>query len=257
MKTGTFKRFFRVLCLLALAGSLSGCIYWIRAYQTYLQMSEFDRYFNTVTTDEFTLQFKEPILFSKDFVSLSKLHASEDDLTLEGRRWRYWFRKVDANNKLIVPEIKFYSDLNFNKEGKIIAWSFSSLFLQIAPPKFLEVSLRSLGGAEIDTEKKQLRANNKLIDKIAEDLPKKPAVLAQLGKPLEIKDEGEIEVYMYHFLLETHHIEKGYEDRALSEVKISFDKKTQELIRMSGRFAGLKVSINYRKFLNEPSGEPS
>jgi len=257
MKTGTFKRFFRVLCLLALAGSLSGCIYWIRAYQTYLQMSEFDRYFNTVTTDEFTLQFKEPILFSKDFVSLSKLHASEDDLTLEGRRWRYWFRKVDANNKLIVPEIKFYSDLNFNKEGKIIAWSFSSLFLQIAPPKFLEVSLRSLGGAEIDTEKKQLRGNNKLIDKIAEDLPKKPAVLAQLGKPLEIKDEGEIEVYLYHFLLETHRIEKGYEDRALSEVKISFDKKTQELIRMSGRFAGLKVSINYRKFLNEPSGEPS
>ena len=257
MKTGTFKRFFRVLCLLALAGSLSGCIYWIRAYQTYLQMSEFDRYFNTVTTDEFTLQFKEPILFSKDFVSLSKLHASEDDLTLEGRRWRYWFRKVDANNKLIVPEIKFYSDLNFNKEGKIIAWSFSSLFLQIAPPKFLEVSLRSLGGAEIDTEKKQLRGNNKLIDKIAEDLPKKPAVLAQLGEPLEIKDEGEIEVYLYHFLLETHLIEKGYEDRALSEVKISFDKKTQELIRMSGRFAGLKVSINYRKFLNEPPGEPS
>jgi len=71
MKTGTIKRFFRSLCLLVLAGSLSGCIYWIRAYQTYLQMDEFDRYFNTVTTDEFTLQFKEPILYSKDFFSLS------------------------------------------------------------------------------------------------------------------------------------------------------------------------------------------
>ena len=59
MKAGTIKRFFRVLCLLIMAGSLSGCIYWIRAYQTYLQMSEFDRYFNTVTTDEFALQFKE------------------------------------------------------------------------------------------------------------------------------------------------------------------------------------------------------
>jgi hypothetical protein len=217
-------------------------------------MDEFDRYFTIVTTDEFTLQFKEPILYSKDFVSLSRLYASEDDPTLEGRRWRYWFRKVDANNKMIVPEVKFYSDLTFNKEERIIAWSFSSLFLQIAPPKFLEVSLRSIGGAEIDTEKQQLRANSKLIDKITEDLPKKPAVLSQLGEPLEIKDEGDIEVYMYHFLLETHHIEKGYEDRALSEVKISFDKKTQELIRMSGRFAGLKVSINYRKFLNEPAG---
>jgi len=258
MKTETIKRFFRVFCLLVLAGLLSGCIYWIRAYQTYLQMDEFDRYFTTVTTDEFTLQFKEPILYSKDFVSLSRLYASEDIPTMEGRRWRYWFRKVDANNKRIAPEVKFYSDLNFNKEGRIIAWSFSSLFLQIAPPKFLEVSLRSIGGAEIDKENKQLRANSKHIDKISSEyLPKKSAVLTQFGEPLEIKDEGEVEVYIYHFLLETHHIEKGYEDRALSEIKISFDKKSQELIRMSGRFAGLKVSISYRKFLDEPSGELS
>ncbi len=115
--------------------------------------------------------------------------------------------------------------------------------------------MRSIGGAEIDKEKRQLRANSQLIEKITDDLPKKSAVLAHLGEPLEIKDEGDVEVYIYHFLLETHHIDKGYEDRALSEVKISFDKKTQELTRMSGRFAGLKVSINYRKFLNEPSVE--
>ena len=257
MRTEKIMRVLRVIGVLILAGSLSGCIYWIRAFQTYQQMGEFDRYFNTVTTDEFTLQFKEPILYSKDFVSLSRLYASEDVPTPNGRRWRYWYRKVDAKNKLIVPEIKFYSELNFNKEGRITAWSFSSLFLQIAPPKFLEVSLRSLGGAEIDKEKRQLRANSKLIDKISEDLPRKSAVLAQIGEPLEIKDEGDVEVYMYHFLLETHHIDKGYEDRALNEVKLSFDKKTGELIRMNGRFAGLKVSINYRKFLNEPAGESS
>ena len=255
MKIEAIKRVLRVMCLLLLAGSLSGCIYWIRAYQTYLQMDEFDRYFTVVSADDFTLQFKEPILYSKDFVSLSRLYASEDSPTPEGRRWRYWFRKVDADNKLIVPEINFYSDLNFNKEGRIIAWSFSSLFLQIAPPKFLEVSLRSIGGAEIDKEKQQLRANSQLLTKISDDLPKKPAVLAQLGAPLEIKDEGDTEVYMYHFLLETHHIEKGYEDRALNEVTIRFDKKTQELIGMSGRFAGLKVSIDYRNFLNEPVKE--
>ena len=255
MKIESIKRVLRVICLLLLAGSLSGCMYWIRAYQTYLQMGEFDRYFTVVSADEFTLQFKEPILYSKDFVSLSRLYASEDIPTPEGRRWRYWFRKVDANNKLIVPEIHFYSDLNFNKEGKLTAWSFSSLFLQIAPPKFLEVSLRSIGGAEIDKEKQQLRANSKLLAKISNDLPKKPVVLAQLGEPLEIKDEGDTELYMYHFLLETPHIEKGYEDRALNEVTIRFDKKTQELIGMSGRFAGLKVSIDYRNFLNDPSKE--
>ncbi len=198
---------------------------------------------------------KNPFCIVKILFHYPGLYASEDFPTKEGRRWRYWFRKVDGNDKLIDPEVKFYSDLSFNKEGRIIAWSFSSLFLQIAPPKFLEVSLRSIGGAEIDKEKRQLRANSALLDKISEDLPRKSAVLSQLGKPLEVKDEGDSEVYIYHFLLETHHIEKGYEDRALSEVRISFDKKTQELIRMSGRFAGLKVSINYRKFLDGPGKE--
>lgn len=251
MKTGIIKRSLRIVFLLILTSLLSGCMYWVRAYQVYLQMNEFDRNFSVVTSDEFTLRFKEPILYSKDFVSLSKLYASQDDPTPEGRRWRYWFHKVDGNNKLIKPEVKFYSDLNFNKENRLIAWSFSSLFLAIAPPKFLEVSLRSIGGAEIDKEKQQLKANSALLEKISEDLPKKPSVLAQLGDPFEIKDEGEQEIYIYRFLLETHRIEEGYEDRALNEVKITFDKKTQELIRMAGRFAGLKVSINYRKFLNE------
>ncbi len=125
--------------------------------------------------------------------------------------------------------------------------------MEIAPPKFLEVSLRSIGGAEIDKEKRQLKANSALLEKISDNLPKKPAVVAKLGEPLEIKDEPEQEIYMYHFLLETQGIEKGYEDRALNEVKITFDKKTQELTRMAGRFAGLKVSINYKKFLLEHS----
>ncbi|MFI3157445.1 MAG: hypothetical protein QX199_14950 [Methylococcaceae bacterium] len=251
MRVGIIKRSLRVFFLLALISSLSGCMYWVRAYQVYLQMGEFDRHFSVEANDDFTLHFKDPILYSKDFVSLAKLYASQDDPTPEGRRWRYWFRKVDGNNKLIKPEVKFYSDLNFNKENRLIAWSFSSLFLAIAPPKFLEVSLRSIGGAEIDKEKQQLKANSALLDKISEDLPGKTAVLAQLGEPFEIKDEGELEVYTYRFLLETHHIEDGYEDRALNEVKISFDKKTQELVRMAGRFAGLKISINYRKFLDK------
>jgi hypothetical protein len=30
-----------------------------------------------------------------------------------------------------------------------------------------------------------------------------------------------------------------------------FDKNTTELVKMSGRFAGLKISINYRDFLED------
>lgn len=251
MQTETIKRLVRGIILLILAASLSGCVYWIRAYQTYLQMDEFDRYFNVVVNDEFTLQFKKPILYSQDFVSLSKLYASDDSPTNEGRRWRYWFRKIDGDKKIIIPEVKFYSDLNFNKENRLIAWSFSPLFLQIAPPRFLEISLRSIAGADIDKEKRQLKAKTDLMGKISEDLPKKSTVLAKLGEPFEIKIEKDREIYVYHFLLDTHHIEEGYEDNALNVVKLSFDKETHELFNMAGNFAGLKVSINYRNFLDK------
>ena len=253
MKTLIKKSSFVAILMLALI--LTGCVYWLRAFQVYQQMNDFDKHFAIVVTDEFTLQFKDPILYNKDFVSLSRLYPSDDSPTPDGRKWRYWFRKIDKDGNLIKPVVSFYTDLYFNKESKLTAWSFSSLFLQIAPPKFLEVSLRSIGGAEIDKEKHQLKANSALLEKISEHLPKKAAVVAKLGEPLEIKDEPEQEIYVYHFLLDTHEIEKGYEDRALNEVKLSFDKKTQELTRMAGRFAGLKVSINYKKFLVEHSEE--
>ena len=243
------KRSFRIVGLLLLAASLTGCMYWLRAYQTYLQMSEFDRYFKVAVNDQFTLQFKDPKMYSEDFVDLAKLYPSEDSRLNDGRRWRYWFRKVDKDQQLIEPQIKFYSEMVFDKEKRLTEWSFSSLFLKIAPPEFLEVSLRSIAGGEIDKEKQSLKANADLVGKITAKLPKKAAVLAKLGEPLSIQDEPEREVYLYHFLLDTPRIEKGYEKNAMNEVKLSFDKKNQELIIMAGNFAGLKVAIDYRKFL--------
>lgn len=249
--TSFTHRSLRFICLILIACSLSACVYWMRAYQVYLQMSEFDRYFNVVVSDDFSLHFKKPIMLSEDFVSLSKLHASEETALADGKKWRYWFRKVNGYKKPVTPEVKFYSDLTFNKENQLTLWTFSSLFLQIAPPKFLEASLRSLGGAEINKAEMQLQGNSAAVEKIADDLPKKDTIVAKLGKPFEIKPDKGQEIYTYLFLLDTPHIDKGYEDRALSEVKLSFDKKSHELVRMAGRFAGLKISINYRKFQDE------
>ena len=138
--------------------------------------------------------------------------------------------------------------MSFNQNDKLVGWSFSSLFLEIAPPRFLEVSLRTIGGAEIDKANMSLHGNPDMIKKIADALPKKSAVVAKLGQPFEIKKEKGQEIYIYRFLLDTKTIDEGYEKNALNEVKLTFDKKTQELTKMAGNFAGLKVSINYREF---------
>ncbi|MCQ8183137.1 hypothetical protein NP603_18630 [Methylomonas sp. SURF-1] len=244
----TFTRILRWLLAFTLLSTMTGCLHWLHAYQTYLQMDEFDRYFSVVSKDDFTVHFKKPKLFSEDFVSLAKLHASSEEQTADGKRWRYWFRKIDKEGKQVAPEVSFYLDLAFNKEDKITDWTFSNLFLQIAPPEFLEASFRSLGGAEINEEKKQLKAKADQLEKIAALLPKKSQVVKQLGEPLEITQEDKQEVYLYHFRLEAKEIEEGYEDRALSEVRLMFDKETAEMVKMSGRFAGLKISINYRDY---------
>jgi hypothetical protein len=191
-------------------------------------------------------------MYSEDFVSLSGLYPSVDSPRPPGKRWRYYFHKVNEKREAVVPAITFFIELEFNRYDRLDAWSFSPLFLQIAPPEFLEVSLRSLAGAEINEGKKQLKGNTDHIDKIVENLPEKKAVVSALGAPVEITKTGAgQEVYSYHFLLDSPEIKKGYEDRALSVVKLTFDPATQELIKMSGRFAGLKVSINYRKFQNK------
>jgi len=242
-------KFWRWFVILFLVSTLTGCFYWVRAYQTYLQMDDFDQHFSITAADEFTVSFREPILYNEDFISLSKLHPSIKTTVDNGESWRYWFRKVGQQGEIVQPEVKFYFDLNFNQEQRLTLWSFSNLFLQMAPAEFLEVSIRSLGGAEINQGKRQLRANTDLIEKIDAELPQRKQVIAQLGSPLEIEHQEAQDVYNYHFQLETPNIKEGYEDRALSVVKLTFDNSTNELVKMSGRFIGLKISINYKKLV--------
>lgn len=245
---------FRWMTLLVLITLLTGCLHWLRVYHTYLQMHEFDQHFSIKVVDEFNVHFKHPILFSDDFISLAKLQPSNTEELSSGKKWRYQFRKVDEQYRLIKPEIRFYFDLYFNTENKLNRWSFSPLFLQMAPTEFLEVSLRSLGNAEINREKGQLKAKTELLEKIFVELPKKEQVLSQLGEPLLIVDKENQQKYRYNFLLETPGIEKGYEDRALCVIKLTFDNATDKLIKMSGRFVGVKISIDYRKFLDNNLG---
>lgn len=249
-----FTRILRLLTVFVLALSLSGCFYWWRAYQTYRQMDDFDNHFAISVDDEFTVHFKDPILYNEDFISLAKLKPSAIQQTAYGQLWKYHFHKVDKNNRLITPGIRFSFDLGFNQDNRIIAWSFSPLFLQIAPPEFLELSFRSLGAAEINEDKRQLKVNTEKVAKIDADLPLKSVVLAKLGEPLKTEQDNDLDVYIYHFQLEAYDIEEGYEDRALSEIKLSFNKQSSELVKMTGRFAGLKISIDYRKYQQQDAG---
>ncbi|MGR9053070.1 MAG: hypothetical protein ACU84J_10515 [Gammaproteobacteria bacterium] len=253
-KSICLKKFSARLAVVLLLLSLTGCMYWLRAYQVYRQLDAFDDHFDVAATDAFTLRFKHPVMYSEDFVSLSGLGPSSNSTWAQGKRWRYDFRKIDAKGEVAKPAVDFYFELEFNRYDRLSAWSFSPLFLKIAPPEFLEISLRSLAGADINKNAKQLKSKAENIGKISARLPKQETVIQRLGAPIEIIPAGEDRaIYLYRFLLDSQAIEKGYEDRALTEVKLTFDTATHELIKMSGRFAGLKITISYRKYLEAPA----
>lgn len=241
-------RLFRGILLFSLLFSLTGCFYWWRAYLTYVQLGEFDEHFSITLADDFTVNFKHPILLSEDLVKLAKLRASEEIITLENQLWHYRFRKSDKQGKIYFPETSFTLSPEFNLENQITSLSFSRIFLHIAPPEFLELSIRSVGNGIIDKKNRQLKVDTDKVKKINTFLPLKPVVLANLGAPFAIQDDAMQEVYIYYFMLDALDIKNGYEDRALTTIKLTFDKNTQELFKMSGRFAGLKISINYRKY---------
>ncbi len=70
---------------------LTGCIYWLRAFQVYQQMSDFDKNFAIVVTDEFTLQFNPKLSFTQTFISIKKVNSPRG-------RFRLYFWKLHRLN---------------------------------------------------------------------------------------------------------------------------------------------------------------
>ena len=234
---------------------LTGCVYW-RLYQTKVQMEEFNHNFAILVDEDFTLTFKQPLIFSDDVLYLTKLQPTQKKQQNTEQSWKYVFRKVDDQNRVLQPEIKFHWGMTFDQNQLMTSWSLSSLFLQIAPAEFLERSIRSLASAEIFTVSKQVKADLDVVEKVSAVLPKRLDIERHLGEPLSTEQRKDKLVYRYRFLLDSPDIETGYEERAISIIKLYFDNESDDLIKMSGRFAGLKIAIDYRKLIAN-SGQKS
>jgi len=237
----------RLVVVILVASLLTGCVYW-RLYQTKLQLAEFDKNFSIVIADDFTWIFKDSKLYSDDFTELSKLQPSRIITQKNQQTWRYQFHKVDDKEQLFLPEVNFFFDLNFNPQQQLTHWVLSPLFLKLAPPEFLAASLQSLGKGEINQSKRQLKVAADAMVKINAPLPQKSEIIKHLGEPLNIENHQGLQILHYLFKLETPKVETGYEYRTLSKVRLFIDPETEELVKMSGRFVGLKLSIDYRQY---------
>jgi len=241
----------RAALLLPLVALLSGCV-WLRLLNTQQQIAEFDRHFYVESGEHFILHFLHPKLYSEDFVTLSGLKPSLVSPLSEGQRWRLNFRKIGAPRKAGGGANDLAFDLIFNPANLLVRWDFPPEFLAIAPAEFLEASLRSLGKAKINEGKQQLSADASTLPTLNNALPEVSHVTKTLGEPLEVENRPDGQLYVYRYLLDGVAVDEAHEKNREAVAKLLFDPVTHRLLKMSGRFAGLKISIDYRRF-NEAS----
>jgi hypothetical protein len=239
------KRLFRALLLLLLVYCLSGCV-WLRLLQLKHQLEHFDENFATLASDHFTLIFKHPVLLNDDFVELAKLQPTSKAQTPEGSRWIQAFHKIDGQGRL-QPGVDFFFTLDFDQDDRLIRWDFSPVFMAMVPAQFFEDSIRSLAKGKVDQANRKFRVDPKDRAIITVRPPTIAEITAVLGEPLESSEEDGKKIYLYRFVVDSPHIDKDYLDRGITDVRLFFDPKTQEMTRMGGRFIGLKININLQK----------
>ncbi|BBL72318.1 hypothetical protein MoryE10_29240 [Methylogaea oryzae] len=230
---------------------LSGCV-WLRLLETKNQIAEFDQNFHVDSGEHFILHFHRPTLLSEDFTYLSGIEPTARQPLPNGKRNNYVFQKLNGTGDVTrAPAGDLVFELSFDNQDRLVSWDFSPVFLAIAPPAFLEASLRSLGSANIDQANQKVSADPAHLEKIADKLPPRSKVVAALGEPLEIVEKGGSLRYTYKFRLDGRAVDEDHEKNRIAVAKLYFDKQTDRLSKMSGRFAGLKLTINYRRFTKD------
>ena len=233
--------------LLLFALTLTGCV-WLRLLEIKYQLADFDENVRVEQVQKhFVLHLKNPVLLSDDFVYLSKLRPSRtEQVSGGGYRWYLDF----TFNPAKTPEQKTKKVsfcMTYTADHKLSSFDFSPLFLEMAPAQFLEASIRSLGAGKIDQEKRQLKVDPQDLPKLNASLPKMAQVKAVLGPPVEEATEEGLKVLIYRFNADSLVVDNDYMDRREAEAMLYFDPAKDDLVRLKGKFAGLKLSIDYRK----------
>lgn len=235
------------LLLFLMSIFLTGCV-WFRLLDIKNQLAEFDENVRIEVADKhFILHLLKPVLLSEDFVYLSKLRPSRTDtLPQGGYRWHLDFR-FDPAMSPQQKSMQVSFAMTFTAHHRLAAFDFSPLFVEMAPPVFLEASIRSLGVGKVDQDNRQLKVDPDDLPKLDARLPRIAAITTVLGQPAEEKTEDGLRVLIYRFKADALPVDKEYEERRLAEAKLYFDPVKDELVRLKGKFAGLKLSIDYRK----------
>jgi len=244
------KTLFNTLLFSVFLFSLSGCVY-LRLLEAKNQLADFERNFRVqVAGGYFHLDFLNPVLLSDDFRYLTKLHPSRIEKLPQGYKWYLDFRQTESG---ALPGKTIVFGMTFDRENRLSGWDFSPVFLEMAPAAFLEASIRSLGKGKVDEGRRQLKVDAEDLPKVSPPPPNRQKILDVLGSPAEQSVKDGMTLYVYRFKADAIPVGEEDEKRRIAVAKLYFNPVTDELIKMSSRFVGLKVAIDYRKLTRSSS----
>ncbi len=255
------KKAFLYLCLLCCCVGLPGCVY-LRLYQVKSQLRQFDKYFEIVEGEKFSLVFKEPVFYPHDIIWIMKSKpTSQDeqdkklvyDYTLEKQ---YLHGKNETGSYNLTAEFVFIDDMlsEVRLEKRVFA---------IFPKPLLIALLKAMGGAKVDMQKRSVSAKyQEKREEKHEDRPKEEYIFkipdvneitSSLGIPYSQQDN----VYTYKYLHKKPSSDANGKE-IYSTAEFTFDKDTHNLLACESELYGapvkMKLSSSEPNEPNSPAG---
>jgi uncharacterized protein YndB with AHSA1/START domain len=229
--------------------TVSGCVY-LRLLNIKNQLADFDTHFKIELKDGLTVHHLSPVLYNKDVLYLTKVIPSRVVEKEEGYTWTFEFEKLNQDNVTVETGKEIRFDMAFNRGNRINTFVFHEMFLQIVPPEFIEYSLRALGNAHVDKRERKVDADTSVWSGKMLEAPVVVAIRENLGVPIsEVKDETALTL-TYRYRLIVPEDTKVKEGNRFADVILIFEPESGKLNRLFVHFAGMKLSVNYKKYVD-------
>ncbi|MBK8575063.1 MAG: hypothetical protein IPN90_05075 [Elusimicrobia bacterium] len=189
------------VALVALLGTvlslLSGCVY-LRLLEVKKQLMDFDANFKISGLSELVIEFKNPVIRTKDLRFL----IGADPLSVSGEdevRQHYEFEMVRHATEVALPPLGRLSVDLAVQRGKMTKIIVPETFMLLFPRNVIVDTLKQAKNAEVFELKKIARGRIHLDQEVEAELPSRSKTEMLLGPPLEsaMLDDQDVLTYRY------------------------------------------------------------
>lgn len=183
----------------ALLSLLSACVY-LRLLEVKKQLQNFDENFAIGGRSELVIEFKNPVLRTKD----ARFLIGADPLSQSGKEeliQHFEFELVRRSSDTALPSMARLGLDLASRNGKLTKIIVPETFMLLFPRNVVVDTLKQAKDAEVFELKKMARGKIRLDREVEAQLPSRAKTLMLLGDPLETAMEGNLQVFTYRYTI--------------------------------------------------------